>query len=748
MRRLLGLAWLAADTGCRSVLRWALGRGWPRGGGRSRAAAEPDARDARGRPAVLVISPYSVHPMIHGGAVRIFNLVQRLAEHAEVSMLVFGGGTDDPDQRAALAPSCRRVLFQRLPERAAADDLWGTLPAAAARYAAPEVRDRIAAVVDAHGIDVVLLEYTEMGQFAGPYPGARTVLVEHDLSFRSHARQRRVGIDRRYAASDVLGRGGDWLRRYRFELASCGRVDQIHVMSAADGELLARLLPDGARRLRVIPNGVDTAHFQPPPPGSPRAGALFVGSFPHLPNLDALDLLLAEIWPRVRERLPRARLTVAGARPPQRVLELDGRDGIVVAGEVADLAPLYRSHRLLAVPLRAGSGTRLKILEAMACGLPVVSTEIGAEGIDGPRGGHLTVVDDPASFAGEMVARLEQPGDAAERQGADGRSLVMARYDWNAIAGRLAAAVAELVPDGPRRGSAPAPVDGPAPFASILILARRGGDSLRRCLEGVTRQQLAERFEVLCLGRDLPAGDNELIARHGARVVAAEDGAGLAGLVNAGARAARGRVLVMLASDAEPADEAWLDRLLAPFRGALPPAAVQGGLHVEFTAGGPPYDPFFTAETRAWRQRMGGLALSLANAAVRRDVWERLPAVPSASLADCRWQRELVANGELVLPCWAAAVRWVRPLHPGEVVRDAWREGRSSRDLGVRYRLTDLLADLWRGAGPAGAAAEAAATPPGARMRAHRLYGLLRPPAIFAGNRLPGPPPRPGYNPR
>ncbi len=350
------------------------------------------------------------------------------------------------------------------------------------------------------------------------------MLVEHDLSFRSHARQRAVGIDRRYAAGDVLGSGADWLRRYRFELAACGRVDQIHVMSATDREQLAGLLPDGARRIRVIPNGVDTLHFQPPPQGSPRRGALFVGSFPHLPNLDALDHLLAEVWPRVRRRLPEARLTVAGARPPQRVLELDGRDGVVVAGEVADLAPLYQSHRLLAVPLRAGSGTRLKILEAMACGLPVVSTTIGAEGIDGPAGDHLIVADDAASFADAIVALLEEPDSAAARRSASGRSLAIERYDWDAIAQRLAAALAELVPDEPRRGGQPAPTSGTTPFASILIPVRRGGETLRRCLEAVSRQRAEGGVELLCLAHGPAAGDRELVARHGARLVDADPG--------------------------------------------------------------------------------------------------------------------------------------------------------------------------------------------------------------------------------
>lgn len=747
LRRLVGLGSLAVGVGWRGVARRLSAGVAPAGALCPPAPAGDRPAAARRRPGVLVVSPYSIFPTIHGGAVRIFNLVRRLAEHAEVSMLIFGGGTDDPPQRAALAPFCRRVFFQRYPQSDPSLDPWGLLPPSVAHYSAPEVHDRIAAIVDAHQIDIVLLEYSEMGQFVGPYPGARTVLVEHDLSFRSHARQRRVGIDHRYPEAGVLGRGSDLLRRYSFELAACGRVDQIHVMSNADRELLAGLLPDGARRIRVIPNGVDISHFHPPPPASPRSGVLFVGSFPHLPNLDALDCFLGTVWPSVRRRVSEARLTVAGARPPQRVLELNGRDGIVVAGEVPDLAPLYRGHQVLAVPLRAGSGTRLKILEAMACGLPVVSTTIGAEGIEGHSGEHLLVADDPASFADRLITLLADRGGTAARLADNGRALVLNRYGWDRIAGRLVGAIAELVPEGPRSHDVATADGGHIPEASILIPVRQGGDLLHRCLDGVSRQRHAGSVEVLCVDRGMAPGDRELVARHRGRLVPATETDGdLGAAINAGARAARGRVLVLLAEDAVPADAEWLSRLLAPFASEAPPAAVQGGIQAQFVPGGPPYDPFFTAETRRWRQRMGGFAFSIANAAVRRDVWERLPAIPSAGLADRRWQRELAANAELILPCWAAAVHWIRPLRSEAVLRDAWREGRHWRALGLRYRLHELVGDLWRGTGPAGVSGEMAAVPPGELKDAHRRYGLLRPPAIYLGNHMPGGSPRARYN--
>jgi hypothetical protein len=274
-----------------------------------------------------------------------------------------------------------------------------------------------------------------------------------------------------------------------------------------------------------------------------------------------------------------------------------------------------------------------------------------------------------------------------------------------------------------------------------------GGNALERCLDGVSRQRGGASVEILCVDCGLAAVDRALVARCGARLVPGPGpAAGLGAAINAGARAARGTVLVLLAANAVPADTEWLSRLLAPFAGDLPPAAVQGGIQAQFVHGGPPYDPFFTAETRRWRQRMGGFAFSAVNAAVRRDVWERLPAVPAVGLADRRWQRELVANAELILPCWAAAVHWIRPLRSGEVLRAAWREGRHWRRLGVRYRLGELIGDLRRGTGPAGSSGELAPVPPGELKDAHRRYGLLRPPALFLGNRLAWRPAAARYN--
>jgi len=733
VKTLVGSGYLAASSAIRTI------HGRLRSSGRDPDRTILPASSAR--PRVLVVSPFSVHPMIHGGAVRIFNLIRELSHRAEVSVLIFGGGTDDPPQRAALQPYCRRVLFQRYPEDGSYRDPWKLLPPSVRRFASEVVAERIAALVEAHLIDVVMLEYTEMGCFVGPYERARVVLVEHDVSFRSHARQRSLGIDHRYDAGEVLGRGSlDWLRRYHFELAACRAADQIHVMSATDGDTLASLLPDGRSRIRVIPNGVDTDHFRPPSPDNPRRDALFVGSFPHLPNQDAFDFLVSEIWPRVLDRLPSARLTVAGARPPRRILDLDGANGIHVVGEVPDLAPLYQSHRVLTVPIRAGSGTRLKILEAMASGLPVATTTIGAEGIDYRPGTDLVIADDAPSMASAIANLLEADDGTAASLATNGRRLVTERYAWDRIADDLHRALSELVADDVPAEAGPASPSRDvedAPDVSIVIPVRRGGGHLQRCLDGLARQHTGRLTETIAVDLRHDRVDHALLAQHRAAIVRVDDPKMAAGsAANLGARTARGRVLVYLAEDAVPAESTWLESMVSSFDRPDAPAAVQGGLHTQLQSGGPPYDPYFTAETRKWREAMDGFAFSLVNAAVQRRVWARFP-FAGATLVGRHWQRQARTNGLLILPRWDAVVHWLPPAAPLQLAAAARHEGRAWKTLGIRYTTGDMIADMRRRRGPQGSDAEAAPTPPDLMTRGHSLHGLLRPFFLWIGNRLP-----------
>jgi glycosyltransferase involved in cell wall biosynthesis len=621
-----------------------------------------------------------------------------MAEWCDVSLLVRGGGTDDPEQRRAYEPWCERVLFHRIPDddHGAMDDPWSLLPPSPSRFSFVPVADHIEALVDAHAFDVVQLEYAELGAYVPHCGAARTVLTEIDIGFRTQARQRSLAIGERFDAVDRVGAGtADGLRQERFETLACEAADQVHCMSDDDRDLLAARVRDPSH-LRVIPNGVDTSVFRPPAEPS-REGALFLGSFPHLPNLDAFELLVNEIWPAVRRRLPDARLTVAGARPPEGVLAWDGRDGIRVVGEVDDVVPLYQRHRTLVVPLRAGSGTRLKILEAMSCGLPVVSTTIGVEGIELSRSPEVVIADPQDEMVDGVVELLEAAPSEVEAAGRRGRELVAERYDWGVIAGDLRRAHGELALRDLPVSAETEPDPESSPDITVVIPTSADEPVSDSLIDGLRRQRSGASNEVVCVDHGSPEEALDALRGMGFRVVSLpgptfNQGAAL----NAGARAARGRVVVFIAPRAAPADDDWLARLVAPFDHDDAPAAVQGGITSQLADGTPPHYATFTRESARWRSANGGLEFSTVNAAMRREIWERFPFPPRERLADRAWQRIAGANNLLILPCWAASVRHISDGGVGALLRTSLAEGRAWRRLGSRYSAADLAADiLW-----------------------------------------------------
>lgn len=646
--------------------------------------AEPSEKQT---PRLLIVSPQSVYPPIHGGAVRIYNLLGRLAGDFEVYLLLLSKGTDEPQQREALGRVCRRIFVHHMP----------TVPSRAPRGLPPEAQElyspllaeRLRGLVEVHEIDVVVLEYTELGQYAQEVPGARVVLVEHDLSFLSHRRRRSIGMHVRYGR----GRRWGWLteahdqaRRRRYELSVCRRSDQVHVMSERDAEYLLRAAPDLRDKVVVIPNGVDTRSYQPGLPFDERRGLLFVGSFPHLPNLDGIDYFLDRIWDRVLDLVPDATLTIAGARPPERLLALDGQRGLNVVGEVDDLGPLYAGHAALVVPLRAGSGTRLKILEAWASGLPVVSTSIGAEGLVHSAGEELLVADDPAEFAARAADLLLDRG-LAEAVSRAARRAAVERYDWETIYRTLRRHLVELTDVVTARSKTE--LREPNREISIVVDAHFGGEVLDRCIESLQGQRGREGVEIVCLG-----ATPSIEGRYPIRVVERQGTPRQGRDLNRACQSARGSIVVFIDEESTPAIDDWLVQLTEPFYRSRPPAAVQGGiLWVSEYNTFPEHRWDFTRDRLCWETGSHDAALDFRNAAIRRDLWQDFPFDDALVFEDRRWQRQLANAGQLVLLCWAATIRLQRNLPFERIVRESFAEGWALAELDMRYSAADALGD-------------------------------------------------------
>ncbi len=395
-----------------------------------RARFHPGEKHGEGRPQVLVVSPYSPAPAVHGGAVRMLNLIREMNERCDVTLISF---TDTPAESAPeslgeLEAICRDVVLLPRDVHSGGGRL---LPLAMHGFFSERMFELIEIWLEKRAFDVVQIEYTNMAHYLPPpCPGMLRVLVEHDVSFIAAQRARN-------AESSALRRAALWvdgLRTFRHEVKSVERADRVLTMSENDRATLARFVDP--EPISVVPNGVSCRDFPFASEEAERATILFVGFFRHPPNVEAVLHFASEILPQIREQVPEAIFRVVGAYPPPAIQKLaEGDAGIEVAGMVPETASHYRRATVFVAPILVGSGTRLKILEAMASGCPVVSTTVGAEGL-GAGAGQIRIADGSEDFARAVV---EMISDCSRRMALveQAREFAEANYDWPAIARKL-----------------------------------------------------------------------------------------------------------------------------------------------------------------------------------------------------------------------------------------------------------------------------------------------------------------------
>ena len=720
-------------------------------------------RASERRPRVLMVSPYSIYPPSHGGAVRLFNLIRRLAEDCDLHLIVFTREDDDVAQQQALEPFAKKVHLHHWEPDFSRDRLGLDAPSQRL-FHSDELARRIAQILSEEKIDILQLEYTELGQYGLPeFSRVKVAVSEIDIAFRSLGRRRRAGFHQRFAASRAFGHSfGDWMRQVRYELQVVRRADQVQMMSAEDAEYLAAFLPDGHRRLRVVPNAVDTDAYRPTPISERNQRLLFVGNFEHLPNLDAIEHFFTAIWPEILRARPGTEISVVGANAPDSLYRYGELEGVDVVGEVPELAPYYRHHRALVAPIRAGSGTRLKILEAFACGAPVISTRLGAEGIECRHEQHLLIADEPADFARAAISTIEND-DLAATLSQNCRRLVEESYTWEASAALQLAGYEELLrsaadhalsigareigdivgdadspnrpvvePSTARHGKQPVDI-------SVVIPTYNGGERLHNCLNAISHQQTARSVELICVDSGSPAKDVATMEQFGAQVISIRKSEFDHGLTrDLGARSANGDVLVFLNQDAIPATEDWLSSLTEPLLAGPDYAAVQGAIQeLPETADRFYWDScgerfYFTRESERWIARFFGIGFSTVNAAIRRDAWAEIPFGPAPIMEDKLWQRRAVERGASILYQEDAIVFHSHDYNLGELVRRCQSEGFGWSFLGENYSLLDMTKDMMQ----PGIYADLGRGLRQRRVRsaAELFFPLLRPLALYWGN--------------
>jgi sugar transferase (PEP-CTERM/EpsH1 system associated) len=412
-------------------------------------------------------------PLDKGGKLRTWHLMRHLARRHQITYLSFA----DPDQPAGDVDGMREVAVrvETIPRRDppkrslrfyadAAVHAAAPLPYAIGKYRSRAYARRFRELTSATRFDLIVCDFLPPAvNLPGRLP-APGVLFTHNVEaeiWRRHAETAPNAVAR------LLYRA-QYRRMLAFEARALRRFDGVLAVSEADRDTFARLYPGAARRpIEIVATGVDTRFFTPAPSAAAARQLVFTGSMDWLPNEDAMLHFCRDILPRIRAREPEVSLSIVGRAPTPAVQRLAAEHNILVTGRVDDVRPFMRDAAVYIVPLRIGGGTRLKIFEAMAMGKAVVSTAVGAEGLPVNDGEHVLLADSPAAFA-DAVLRLLRDADARRTLEEAARALVVARYDWAAVAGELEEALIRFSTDGrvaesfiTRTGRIPARATGP-----------------------------------------------------------------------------------------------------------------------------------------------------------------------------------------------------------------------------------------------------------------------------------------------
>jgi glycosyltransferase involved in cell wall biosynthesis len=388
--------------------------------------------------AILLSPPV---PATAGHRVRNRSLLHALAlEGHEVTVAAFAEPEEIASPKREFVGLCHEFQLLPLPESSVAGRLravFGTTPYGAIRLTPPAMRTLVREYLAKDAFDAILCDDFYL---AGNIPDNNrvpVVLNKHDITcriLRQFAAGERNPLKKCYASLEAM-------KIERLESAVCASAQAVAVCSARDGELLLELSPKA--KTVVVPNVVDVEKYKPSCKNEDDE-VLFVGAMDWLPNQDGAEFLVYEIFPYLRRLVPTAQLVLAGRNPPEAMLRRFSMfPDICLTGTLDDLRPVIARAAVCVVPLRIGSGTRLKILEAAAMAKPIVSTRLGAEGLELRHGSEILLEDDPRAFA-EAVALLLTDRARASAMGKAARLVVEQEYSIPALRRQLRELLAPL----------------------------------------------------------------------------------------------------------------------------------------------------------------------------------------------------------------------------------------------------------------------------------------------------------------
>ncbi len=396
---------------------------------------------------ILFITLGLPHSRSSGARIRDFNVIKQCSRHHSVLLLSLLEFASEKQYLPEIGSYCElvdTVVSRRRSYReqiaAIAKCYITRRPLGFYNFYYQEMSDKIRSLIKTRKVDIVQIEHS----FLAPYTGdilnesaPKKILSFHNIGFYQYHSMLNMHAGQKERLLYFL----KWIAMLRWESQYCKQYDRCLVVSPLEKSIIEKKSP--GIHVSVIENGVDTAALQPLPESGVGNTLLFVGTMGYAPNVDAMLYFTKTIWPLIHQRVANVKLVIVGSHPAREVQKLADMENVTVTGHVPDVIPYYRKARACIVPLRAGGGTRIKILESMALGRPVISTTTGCEGLSVKHRENILIADTPAEFA-EGVVLLLQDQILREKISSNARRLVTRRYDWSSISPKLMAVYNDL----------------------------------------------------------------------------------------------------------------------------------------------------------------------------------------------------------------------------------------------------------------------------------------------------------------
>jgi polysaccharide biosynthesis protein PslH len=395
---------------------------------------------------ILWVKAGGLVPPDIGGKIRSYHILTQLAQTHSVTLFTFYAAHQG-DVHSELEGMFDEVFY--LPLQIAtnrgigelahyAGNLLSPWPHTVSKYCRPQVVERMRQLLSQRSYDVIICDFVVA---AGAIPwdvASSKIIFTHNVEALIWKRHFEVSRNPFWK----LAAWGEYRKMLRFEKDFLRKSQHVLAVSEKDRDFFSNFVD--ASKVSVISTGVDTEYFQPSTTKEQPNSVVFTGSMDWMPNEDGVIYFVRSILPLVRREVPEVRFSVVGRNPSEKLKMVSAEAGVEVTGRVDDIRPYVHERSVYVVPLRIGSGTRLKIFEAMAMGKAIVSTALGAEGLPVTDGADIAIADTPEKFAQTVVALLKDP-ERRRRMGLAARQLVESRYSWVSVAGEFDAVLRSVI---------------------------------------------------------------------------------------------------------------------------------------------------------------------------------------------------------------------------------------------------------------------------------------------------------------